>query len=62
MKNRGAEEFLDYLNGHPAVKEVLTDAILEDIVAAGAARGYQFSAADLGRLLKSVSVKPGWGG
>lgn len=62
MKNEAAESFLAYLDAHPAVKELLTDAILEDIVAEGAARGYQFSAEDLGHLLQHKSAVKGWGG
>lgn len=61
MKNGAAEEFLAYLEGHPAVKETLTDAIVEDIVAAGAARGYLFSADDLADLLKEKNMVQGWG-
>jgi hypothetical protein len=62
MKTGAAEEFLAYLERHPAVKEILTDAVLEDIVAAGAARGYLFSVEDLEQVLKQKNMIRGWGG
>ncbi len=48
-----AIDFVDYLKRHPAVREVLKDGLVEDIVAEGAARGYLFDAGQLHAALVS---------
>jgi hypothetical protein len=48
-------QFLDYLNGHGALRQTLKDALLEDIVAEGAKRGFFFSVEDLRDSLNKSS-------
>lgn len=56
-----AKEFLNYLTRHNAVREVLKDGLVEDIVAEGAARGYLFDAEQLrSALVNEMQGKGEW--
>ena len=61
VKEGAAKEFLEYLEHNPAVRDVLQDAILEEIVAEGAARGFFFSTSDLTHTLGEQKAGRGWG-
>ena len=50
-----AKAFLEHLREHPEAREKLTHAVVEEIIAAGAAAGYEFSAKD---LRKAIGEEP----
>jgi hypothetical protein len=52
VEDNPAQAFVDYLDRHSALRETLRDGVLEDIIAAGAARGYFFTASDLERYIR----------
>ena len=59
MDDKGAKGFIKYLHEHPEVREVLKDAILDELVVVGRAEGFEFTADDLRAALPGPPPTPG---
>lgn len=61
MSLEDAKAFIQYLHDHPTTREELKDAILEELVVAGALKGLEFTPDDLRTVLPGPPPAPGSG-